>query len=123
MDATLEAKLRLVKTSDRSRQFHLFRVQILRRQLRQGIELARECFVQSLIAIAEAGCGIPHLQIKISCTLGVVEIAAFRARKEFRRLEVMNRVTPGTIFPLKLAQLVLGGGVCQLNKLVCVCAH
>src|SRR2546425_2553894 len=98
-------------------------MQILSSQLRQGIELAGECFVQSLIAIAKAGRGIPHLQIKISSTLAVVEIAAFRAGKEFRGLEVMNRVTPGTIFPLKLAQSVLGGGVCQLNKRVCVLAH
>ena len=72
--------------------FDFFAVQILRRYLRQLVELAFYGVVDAWVRIAEVNGRIPHLQIEEGRAGGIIHVGAFAAVKDFWFFEVMNRI-------------------------------
>src|SRR5262249_31192010 len=55
------------------------------------------------------------------CAFAVVQVVALRPLKEFRRIKIVDRVSPRTILPLKLKQLLfVGDGRHEIGD---CCAH
>ena len=82
---------------DRLGKLDLGRMQVLARDLRQGVELLLHRLVEARIGIAEVDRRIPHLQVEVRHAGGVEEVAALAAREDLRRLDVVDGVAERAI--------------------------
>ena len=112
VDPARLAELLLDVAGDHGRQLDLVLVQILRGDLRHGVEGLAHHGVQARVAIAEVGHRVPHLQIQVGRPLPVVHVGAFAAGEDRRVLHVMHRVAVGADLGLQRPQalLFLAGG-------------
>src|SRR5690606_22556590 len=79
VNTPLLAELLLGIAGNHRGQLNLLAMQVLARDLRQGVELPFDGIVQPGITIAEVDGRVPHLQVEILAAFAVIEERAFAA--------------------------------------------
>ena len=82
-------------------------MQILASQLWQLVQLCLQRIDDRFVAIPEIDRRVPHLQIKVSLIVSVIEKAAFAALEEFGYRRVVHSIPVGTVLRLFLAEFFL----------------
>jgi hypothetical protein len=112
VDAALHAELLLDVAGDGGGQLDLALMQILRGDLRHGVDGLVGHRVQARVLVAEIGHRVPHLQVQVRRALPVVHVGAVAVGEDRRVIHIVHRVAVGTDLGLQRAQaiLLLAGG-------------
>ena len=92
MHAPFHAIVALYVRANGFREVDFFPMQVLRRKLRQGINLTLQHLIEASIAVAEVNRRIPHLQIEIRRVVLIKQIAAVTTCKHLGRVGIVHGI-------------------------------
>ncbi len=108
MHATFNAQALFHHLAEGLGQLHLFGVEVLAGELRQGVDLPLECVIQPAVGVAEVDGRVPHLKVEVRCASLIEQVAAIAPAENLRWIGVVDGVPVGAVLAVLEEKIVCG---------------